>query len=310
MSGFAPFPIQSELTAIAIAYSNPSMIADAILPRSPVGTQVFKYLTYTKSDRFTIPNTVVGRTSKPNEIEFGASEVESSTRDHALDSPIPMADIENAPSNYDPRGHAVESIMKLIELDREKRVADLVFAAATYPTGNKTTLSGTDQWSDYTNSTPIDDIESALDTPIMRPNIMVLGRASFSKLRGHPDIAKIVHGNSGDKGLATRQQIADAFELEEVLVGDSWYNTAKPGQTASYSRLWGKHCALLHRDRTASTREGVTFGLTAQWGDRVSGSNPDPNIGMRGGERVRAGESVKELIVASDVGYLYTNAVA
>ena len=35
----APFPIDPELTAIAIAYRNGRMIADEVLPRVPVGKQ-------------------------------------------------------------------------------------------------------------------------------------------------------------------------------------------------------------------------------------------------------------------------------
>jgi hypothetical protein len=54
----------------------------------------------------------------------------------------------------------------------------------------------------------------------------------------------------------------------------------------------------------------VTFGFTGEWGNRLAGTITDSDIGMRGGERVRVGESVKELISASDAGYLITGAVA
>ncbi len=37
---------------------------------------------------------------------------------------------------------------------------------------------------------------------------------------------------------------------------------------------------------------------------------PEPKVGLRGAQRVRAGESVRELIVASDVGFLWRDAVA
>ncbi|EHF7717022.1 phage capsid protein, partial [Salmonella enterica] len=60
----------------------------------------------------------------------------------------------------------------------------------------------------------------------------------------------------------------------------------------------------------ADTQGGVTFGFTAQFGSRVSGSIPDPDMGMRGGQRVRVGESVRELIVAQDCGYFFQNAVS
>jgi hypothetical protein len=37
---------------------------------------------------------------------------------------------------------------------------------------------------------------------------------------------------------------------------------------------------------------------------------PEPKVGLRGAQRVRVGESVNELIVASDVGYFFQNIVA
>lgn len=120
-----------------------------------------------------------------------------------------------------------------------------------------------------------------------------------------------MHGNAGDKGIATAKFLADLFSFDEVLVGSAWVNSAKPGQTVSTARLWGKHIALLHRDRHAgSGSKKATFGFTAQYGSRFAGSTPDKNIGARGGVRVRAGESVGEVIAASDLGYFIENAVA
>ena len=306
----APFPIQAALTAIAIAYRNTRLIADEVLPRVVVGKQEFKYLLHTLEEGFSIPDTRVGRKSRPNEVSFNATEQTASTEDFALDDPIPQADLDNAPPNYNPRSRATEGIMNLIELDREVRTAGLVFDANRYGTANKVTLSGTAQFSDFVNSDPIGVITDALDAMIMRGNIMVIGRPSFSKLARHPEIVKAVHGNSGDAGIVQRRAIADLFELEDVLVGEAWVNTAKKGQAASLSRTWGKHIALIHRDKTAHTGSGATFGLTGQFGGRIAGSIPDKDIGMRGGERVRAGESVKELITAADLGYFIQNAVA
>lgn len=306
----APFPIQPELTAIAIAYRNPRLIADEVLPRVPVGVQQFKYLKHTMAEGFTIPDTKVGRTSKPNEVAFSATEVTDSTKDYALDDPIPQADIDNAPPNYNPMGRATEGIMNLIELDREVRTAALVFAAAQYAAANKITLSGTSQFSDYANSDPLGVIMAGLDACIMRPNVAVMGRAVFTKLCMHPEIVKAVHGNSGDAGIVQRRAVADLFELEDVLVGEGWVNTARKGQAATLSRVWGKHIALIHRNLTAGPNSGLTFGFTAQFGSRIAGATPDKNIGMRGGQLVRAGESVKEVITANDLGYLIVDAVA
>jgi hypothetical protein len=305
------------MMAITIAYRNPKLIADDVLPRVPVGTQEFKYPTYTKADSFTVPDTKVGRKSKPNEVEFSATETTAKCDDYALDDPVPQEDIDNAEAvsrmtgkSYDPLGRANEGVTDLIMLAREIRSAGLVFTAANYPAGNKATLSGTTQWSDYVNSDPASAIMTALDALIFRPNIMVLGRAVYTKLIMHPKIVAAIFGNNQSSGIVARQQLATLFELDQILVGEGWVNTAKKGQTPTISRVWGKHCSLLYRDLRADTRGGTSFGYTAQWGNRIAGAMPDATIGMRGGQRVRVGESVKELITASDLGYMFENAVA
>jgi hypothetical protein len=306
----APFPVQPELTAVAVRYRNPRLIADLVSPRLPVGAQTFKYWKHTLGEDFTIPDTRVGRRGRPAEVEFNATEVSASTLDYGLDDPIPQQDIANAPPGHDPLMRAVEGVTDLIALDREQRVATQVFALGTYASTNRATLSGSSQWSDVT-SKPITAISDALDVPVIRPNVGVIGRAAFTKLRSHPDIVKAVQGNSGDAGRATARQIADLFELEELFVGEGFVNTAKKGQAVSLSRVWGKHMALIYQDRNADARGNrASFAWTAEWGTRIAGAVPDRDIGLRGGQRVRVGESVAEVISANDLGYFFQNAVA
>ncbi len=305
----APFPIQPHLTAIAIAYRNRRLIADQVMPRVPVGKQEFKYLKHAMAEGFTIPDTKVGRRSKPGEVTFSATDVTASTVDYGLDAPIPQADIDNAPPNHDPRAKAVEQVTNLIELDREVRVANVMFNAHNYAVANKDQLSGTDQFS-HADSHPIKLLTEVMDSMLMRPTAAVIGRPAFSYLAQHPDVVKAFHGNSGDAGIVPAAFIAQLLELEELIVGEAFVNTARKGQAAVMARCWGKHMAFMYRDKLADASSGTTFALTAQFGGRVAGSIHDPDIGLRGGERVRVGESVAELITAPDLGYLLQDVVA
>lgn len=306
----APFPIQPELTAVAIRYTNGEYIADRVAPRIPVGRQEFKWMKHTLAEGFTIPDTRVGRRSMPAEVEFSATEETSSTSDYGLDDIIPNADIQNAPPNFDPLARATEGVTDLVMLDRELRVASAVFASATYASTNRTTLSGSSQWSDAT-SDPVDAILAALDGMVMRPNMAVLGQAVWTKLRQHPKVVKAVFGPNLEGGLVAPQQLAQVLELDEIVVGRAFRNTAKRGQTATMARVWGKHAAFLRRENNpAGPNRMPTFMWTAQFGTRVAGSMPEPKIGLRGSVRVRAGESVKEVVSANDLGYLFIDAVA
>ncbi|HID4045053.1 major capsid protein [Serratia marcescens] len=305
----APFPIDPHLTAIAIGYRNTSLIADSVLPRVPVSKAEFKWWEYDLGQGFTVPSTSVGRTSQPNQVEFNAEEKTSSTNDYALDAPVPQSDIDNAPANYDPLGRATERVSDLILLDREVRTSKEVFNPANYPTGNKETLAAADQWSNDA-SKPIKKIVSALDKMIMRPNVAVLGRATATALRQNPSVVKAFNASPGEDGMVPLDFLRQLLELDEIVVGSAFVNIARPGQKPVLVRAWANHAAFIYRNLLADTQGGVTFGITAQFGTRVSGSIVDPDMGMRGGQRVRVGESVRELICAADCGYFFQNAVA
>ena len=315
-----PFTVNPVLTAVAVGYANPAqtLIADRVLPRVPVGSESFKWTEYPLAEGFSVPETRVGRTGQPARMEFTGLERDGSTEDHGLDDMIPMSDINEANrqraaglSTYDPRARAVEGLTNAIQLAREIRAAALIHNAANYSTGRKVTLSGTSQLSDYTNSTPIDVLMAAIDgTLVFRANTLVMGQAVWAKLRSHPHLVNAVRGNLTTKGIISREELAQLLEIKQVLVGESFVNSAKKGQDVSLSRVWGKHIAALYIDPAATNQRGITFGFTAEVGTRIAGSIADPNIGLEGGERVRVGEKVKELIIAKDVGYFIENAVA
>lgn len=305
----ALFPVDPVLTAIAVAYRNESLIADEVLPRVPVSKQNFSYRKFAPEDGFTVPNTTVGRTSRVNQIEFGFTEEDSSAIDYALEEPVPNVDLENAPAGYDPLSRATTTTMDLILLAREVRAANLVFNAGSYDTANKQTLTGAAQFSDPA-SDPIKTILTALDKCVMRPNAMVLGQRVWTALRQHPKIVKATHGNAGDAGVAAREAVRELFEVRKFLVGSGWTNTAAKGQKLTVTRVWGNHIALIYQDELPDIRGRVSFGVTAQFGDREVKRIPDEDIGMRGGVKVRVGESVRELITANDLGYLIQDAVA
>lgn len=310
---FAPFPIIPDLTAISVAYTNPELIADQVMPRVPVNAQAFEYMLFPAGEAFTVPDTRVGRTSAPTQVEFTGSKTPGSTVNYALDVPIPNDDLENAKTlggKYKPKERSTALVTDLIALDREVRVANAVFNTNNYASGNKSTLSGTTQWSDFSNSDPTTAILNAFDGMVMRPNVGVIGQLVATKLKTHPKVIQAFYGNSASYGVVPLQFIAELLGLQKILVGQAFVNSAKPGQTVSLARAWGKHAAFLRIDPNADTGRGVTFGLTAQWGSRVAGEINDPDIGMNGGVRIRVGESVAELVTATDLGYFFQNAIA
>lgn len=318
-----PFPVDATLTAIAIGYRNPAhtLIGRRALPALPVLSETFKWSEYPLAEGFTVPDTRVGRKSRPNQVEFTMTEKEASVEDYGLDDAIPFSDIEVAAraraekrSIFDPRSSATEGLTNLIELDREVRAAAIVQDPANYAADKKIALVGTDKFSDYDNSDPYGVIDEGFDkTLVYRPNTVVMGQPVWSRIKRHPRLIKAVKGGLTEDGAITRRQFADLFEIkpENLLIGEALLNTAKKGQNPVMSRVWGDTIELLYLDPSKRTTNDatITWGFTAELGTRISGSIEDKDIGLKGGERVRVGEQVKELVVAKDVGYLIQGAI-
>ena len=309
-----PFPVSARLTAIARADRNPdgALLADDVLPRTPTAEE-FRWRTYDLAQGYTVPDTRVGRKSMPNQVDFQATDQTSRVDDHGLDDWVPNRDIEVAQAQgdgYDPEGVATEYLTNLVALGREGRAAALVHNAASYPGGQVQTLAGTSQWSDTANSDPVVAIGDALDVPIMRPNIGVIGQQAWTKLRRHPKLVQAIRNTNQGAGMVSRQEFCDLFELQALYVGASFANTAKRGQPVAMSRVWGKHLSLIYRDRAAGPQAGVSFGFTAQFGSKIAGSIPDERVGLTGSVLVRSGERVKEIVCAPDVGFFFQNCVA
>lgn len=307
-----PFNVDPGYTGIAIAYRNNNLIADKVMPRIPVNSPKFTYTEWGKGEHLTVPDTRVGRTSAPNRVDFSAAEKTDKVENFALDSPVPNEDIDAAKSNpngYDPMKRAVVGTTDLIELGREVRVSGLTFDPNQYDADHKIALSGAQQWSDA-SSKPLDDLLNAIDAMLFRPNALVLGQSAWRHLRTNPQIVKSINKNDGGDGVVTKQAVAELLEIGEIIVGSSFVNIAKQGQTPSIVRCWGGHAALIYNDILADMAGSrMTWAATAQWGTRISGTVFDPNMGGDGGYLVRVMEKVKEKILARDLGYLFQNVV-
>lgn len=310
MSGGTPFPIDPVLVGIVQAYTNGKLIADDVLPRlNPILTkEEFKWWYFDFGQFITLHDTKVGRKSEPNLVEFEAQEKTDRTDDFGLDDLIPSVDRNNAPAGYDPVAFAAQKLIDLVMLDREVRVANKVMAGATYGANNKETLAGTSVWT-HADATPIKHVAAAADKMIVRPNHAACSRSVWTALRTNPSVLRALTPSGAQDGYASKRAVADLLELDDIHVGEGWLNIAKPGQAVNRARVWPNKFLLFHKAPLAdSVSAQPTFGWTAQFGTRVAGSLPMPKAGLRGSDLVRAGESVKEVISAPELGYLFEGA--
>lgn len=111
--------------------------------------------------------------------------------------------------------------------------------------------------------------------------------------------------------MVDQETLAAAFRLDTVLVGESIYNTAAEGATASYSRIWGKSCALIRVESQPSRRRTQTFGYSFRFGQMETTAVFEELPGRAGGTYIKVSHSDDDKIVGgSNVGYLYTTVVS
>lgn len=304
------YPIAPDLSAISVVYKNPAYIADMVLPRTPVSKQNFTFVSYPVDSMFNIYDTTVARRGKTNEIVIEGAETPDFTADQGLEAAIPQADLDNSDVRYRPRDLQTMQLTEALSMGREQRAANLVFATGSYGSGLTTTLSGTGQYSDFTNSDPVFGINTMLDLPLVRPNKLVFGQQAWTAVRSHPKIVQATKGTAQVGGIADRAAVAALFEVEEILVGAARANNAKRGQTFAAARLWGKHIAGIYIPPVLTGQGEVAFGATFEFEQRQVQEWTDRDIGLRGGQRIRVGESVRERIIANQAGFFIQNAVA
>lgn len=313
-----PFPIDATMTAIAIGYKNRSqeMLHSRVLPAVRVSSEDFKWLEFPIEQYFTQRDLEVGRKSRVNEVEFFAEEKRGYVRDFGLDDVVPITDIDEARraregkrSRYDPEAQAVEGLTNLVDLGREVRAAAVVQDPNNYDAGRKVTLAGDDQFSDYENSDPYAVLNEGMTKPLVyRANTVVMGQSVWEVLKRHPRLIKAAKGGLAEDGAISRAQFAELMEIElhRLLIGVSMVNAAKPGQPVNLAKVWGNSIEMLYIDdqKQSPTDSVLTWGFTADLEGRIAGAVHEPNVGLKGGMRVRVGERVNEIVCAKSLGYM------
>ncbi len=303
--------VDTTLSNLSVQYRNAEMLWPLILPLIVVGKRSDKYFKYNKEDSFKLVDDKIGPKSLPNEVDWGVTQENYSVKDHALGDWLPQEVIDNADNPVSPEIDTNDFINLLLDIAQEKRVADLVFAAGTYPSGNKVQLSGTGQWAGSADD-PVGDVIAAVEGCFMRANTIVFGQEAWQKFRKLPEILDAVKGSSrfqgSPGGLATAPEVAGLFEVEKILVGRSRYISTKEGQTATYTRLWGKHCAALYVVPNPGIKS-ITFGGTFSETPKQTMRDFDPKRGVKGANYIKVAWNSDEKIIASDLGYFIQDAV-
>ena len=280
-----------------------------LFPYVPVSQRGGKIITFGKED-FALYNTARAPGSNTKRIQYGYAGNPYALESHSLEGLVPwefMQDAAQVPGIDLGKG-AVMKVQNIIGLRLEYAQAALATNAANYPVGNKTALSSTAQWSDYSGvSDPCADVETGKEAVRAkigkRPNTVAMGAAVWAKLRLHPKIVDRIKYTGRDS--ATPELIAQLFGVQRVLIGDAIYDNG-----GTFADVWGKAVVVAYTETGSLAELGVpSFGYTYRLGGYPLVEEPYNERNAKSWIYPVTDE-VSPVIAGNTAGYLISTAVA
>lgn len=259
--------LDSMLTGISVGYSNDELVGDQLFPSVSVAKQSDKYYVLEKVGFTPLQDTRAANAVTPEVPPMTLSRDTYYAEEHALKGWVSIDEIQNADNPVAPLVDTTEQVSDTILLNREDAIQTLVRATANYASGHSTTLSGTGQWNDYTNSTPIVDLKAARDqihlATFKMPTKAILGYDVATKLEDHPDFLDRIKAQPTAQinNLATIGQIVGIPQLVRAGAGK---NTANLGQAQTIAYMWGKDVVVAFVP-AAPGRKVPAFGYEYNW---------------------------------------------
>jgi len=307
MPGIANTYVDKALTNVSVKYTNEEYVADRVFPVMEVDKKTGIYYEYDKSNLRKEDSRRVG-SAKTAEVDremvkrnYGPLE------EHALKTGVTKDELDNYDSPLNPFIDATEHVTEKLMIEKEVDLATDLANTAIVTQNN--TLSGTSQWSDYANSNPFANIETALGSVrlggIKRPNTVLMGQPVWDKIKHHPDFLDRVKWSN--RGVLTTEIFADLIGVDNVIVAPAVYNTVDEGQTDSLDYIWGKHLWVMYvTPRPGLKTISAGYHLTLKNGRYIDRWQSQD----RKTEYVRANDYYERKIIAAPAIYLIKNAVA
>jgi len=304
--------IDQALTTLSIAYSNDGYVADDVLPPVPVDKRTDRYFVYGQ-EPFKQHDDLVRPGGVAPEFNWTVSQAAYSAERHALRSMI-TDDVRreaDQPINMDI--DTTQMLTDAVQNQREFQVLNYVTNPANVP--NNVTLSGTTQWSDYTNSTPLADLRTA--KAAVRMGALREGTHFTTNydvalvLADHPDLLELIKytdpNNIANSGLpATIRGL-------RTIVSSAFLDTANQGQVADMQNAFGNN-ALVHYTSATAGLKTLSFGYRFEAPDATTGVRGFATIRYRQEERhgdwIEVCTTYAMRIVAPTAAYLFVAAIA
>lgn len=189
-----------------------------------------------------------------------------------------------------------------------------VTGVAGVPTGNQVK-----QWNDAA-STPITDVSkwsTAMQTNTgRRATRLVMGRLVWDQLKQHPTVIDLIkYGQTpGMAAKATKEAVAALLEVDEILVMEGIYNSAKEGATPVYQFIGAKVALLVNVPARPGLRvasAGYTFSWKGLIGTVANGIRIKKfRMENLSADRIEGDMAYDQKVVAPELGVFFNSLIA
>lgn len=304
--------IDPLLTDVSSMYMPAECIADVLLPGLKFSQYTGKLGGYGKA-HLRIESTVIGGKGKYRQVESIVRTTQGfEIEGHGLSGMVSKQDYKNVKDPFDAEKDETVGLSTILLLEKEKGLADALGSLAILT--QNTTLSGTSQFNDYTNSDPLAKIlagKKAIKAGCGAVcNAMIMDYDVAETLRYHPLILDALGFKEQRPGGLNDLELAKAFNVKKVFVPNAMYNTAKEGQTDALANVWGKNLILaVIPDRAEKYQISLGYNI------RLDDGQPrkvykQPVFNPPGSTEILVEDEYDMLIADATAGYLIKDAIA
>lgn len=163
-------------------------------------------------------------------------------------------------------------LMRMVNLERERRVAALTINSTDYANGSGYGLNVT-AWSGA--GTPIGDLftacEAIKDRIGLWPNRASLTRKQLHELSMNSEVTARLNTSANNPGMLALDLVQSLTGIEKIVLADSPYNTAPGGVAASLSNIWPDSKVLVWYAVTGDDIETPQLGRTFTYDGGLGG---------------------------------------
>jgi hypothetical protein len=269
MPSYNSLHIERNLTNYSQRYNNPALINEALFPQVMVQYEADKYVVYDLA-HFRLYETLRADRSRAGEVQWKFSEDSYFAQEHSLKGLVTDRERRNADQPLTLDIDTLELVQDGVMLRKEYDAAQLARDPSNYPESNTEALSGTSQWSDYSNSDPLADIKqmqlAVFQASRMYPNTIILPYQVALTLAYHPKILELVkytHDNLLQSLMGADGMLPKQLFGMQVVIGGAAVTTAQ-GEDVSLTDLtdvWGKDVIAAYVEQ-APKLKSVSYGKT------------------------------------------------